>query len=139
LADRYKMQINRWLTQGARCRPALPEAEHLGASSGAGIVSACAASALLVAEYPRLRLMAVCLVPARGCAAIGFDTHHCVAAAGTFASGVGISAATCLFLRQHFRMKFGDLLISLEQRISPSSKGLNSKFTLLKNSRFQRV
>jgi hypothetical protein len=51
----------------------------------------------------------------------------------------GLRQQPALFLRQHFRMKFGDLLISLEQRISPCSKGLNSKFTLLKNSRFQRV
>src|SRR5258705_2911533 len=31
LADCYKMQINPWLTQRARCRPALPQADYLGA------------------------------------------------------------------------------------------------------------
>jgi hypothetical protein len=35
LADCYKMQIMRWLTQGApRCRPALPEADYLAPNPG---------------------------------------------------------------------------------------------------------
>src|SRR5258708_7934979 len=64
------------------------QAKGIHWGSSLGLSRRLLTSALIVAEYPRLRLIAVCLVPAQVAQPSGFDSRHCVAAAGTFASVV---------------------------------------------------